>query len=469
MLVPVQAMLKKIPLSAQLIVIMTVVSTFIGIVGAVIYIDRKTTSLEEKIALEIVEAGRRFQKDLTALTAVTPPIVRKKLTFLAVFPYVKCAELVEDKKAKGAWPIPVCKPILKKFETRPVSFVINETQQLIFHIDETYIANAVKTERDTFISIIIFMLVVLSVIIIGFIIMAVTTPFHIISRNLAVDDDGIVRPVPVIGGVEFRSFINAYNGLVDDVIAKTKEVTAWRSRIKNELEQADAVQALLVPPQLSQPGIDARAVSLRELSGDFHEIFTHEDGRRTMILGDVAGKGIYAAMMLAQTLTAFRASVHHDRLTDVLVELNTLIEDRFPDGLFVALTLVRTTPDGKTAEVLVTGNPDAVWISHNGDMQTHASVGPAIGVLPPMIYAMHEAVTVNLEEGSLFIFSDGISDLIIGEDGQGFADDAEMLSYLKALEADHGDNALDQLMAVVETYEQIDDVTITRISYQPSA
>lgn len=458
-------MLKKTPLSAQLIVIITVVSTLIGVVGAMIYIDRKTTSLQEKIALEIVEAGTRFQKDLTVLPQVSPNSVRKKLAFIAVFPYVKCAELLENNKAKGAWPIPICKPILKKFDTRPVTFDINEQRQLIFHIDNAYIDNAVKTERITFISIIAAMLIVLSLTIFGFIIFAVTNPFQIIARNLAVDDDGVVKPVPLVGGIEFRAFIKAYNELVDDVIAKTKEITAWRSRIKNELEQADAVQALLVPPKIRQSGIDARAVSLRELSGDFHEIFTHEDGRRTMILGDVAGKGIYAAMMLAQTLTAFRASVHHDRLTDVLVELNTLIEDRFPDGLFVALTLVRIAADGKSAELLVTGNPDAVWIARNGVMETYPSVGPAIGVLPPMIYAMHEPVSVNLDEGSLYIFSDGISDLIIGPDGKGFSDDTDMQAYLKTLERDFGDNALDHLMSVVDTYIQIDDVTITRLSY----
>ena len=220
---------------------------------------------------------------------------------------------------KGAWPIPVCKPILNKFETRPVTTAIDGTRNLVFHIDDNYITDAIATERVNFISIIAAMLGMLAIVMIGFMVLAVSTPFKTIARNLTADDDGIVKPVPLVGGIEFRSFITAYNNLVEDVIAKTKEVMAWRTRIQNELEQADQVQALLVPTEIRQTGIDARAVALRELSGDFHEVFTHDDGRRTMILGDVAGKGIYAAMMMAQTLTAFRASVHEDRLTDVLV------------------------------------------------------------------------------------------------------------------------------------------------------
>ena len=203
---------------------------------------------------------------------------------------------------------------------------------------------------------------------------------------------------------------------------------------------------------------------MRELSGDFHEVFTDDDGRRTMILGDVAGKGIYAAMMAAQTLTAFRAAVHKDNLTDVLVTLNTLIEDRFPAGLFVALTLVRLPSDGKSAELFVAGNPEAVWIPRHGAIKTYPSLGPVVGILPPATYAAHAPDTVDLTEGSLYIFTDGISDLIIGPERKGFADEAEMQSCLVELEKTHGDKALDHLIQLAKTYSQIDDITITRFS-----
>ena len=444
---------------------MMVVSSIVGVVGATIYVNQKTTRLQEAVALELVQAGLRFQKDLKDTASLNQPLVRKKLAFLSVFPYIKCAELKENGKPKGAWPIPVCKPILNKFETRPVTTAIDGTRNLVFHIDDNYITDAIVTERVTFISIIAAMLGMLAIIMIAFMVISVSAPFKTIARNLTADDDGIVKPVPLVGGIEFRSFITAYNNLVEDVIAKTKEVMAWRSRIQNELEQADQVQALLVPTEIRQKGIDARAVALRELSGDFHEVFTHDDGRRTMILGDVAGKGIYAAMMMAQTLTAFRASVHEDRLTDVLVKLNELIEDRFPDGLFVALTLLRITADGKSAELFVAGNPDALWIAHDGRTETFPSLGPAIGVLPPMIYAMHDPATVTLSEGALYIFSDGVSDLIIGEGGQTFENDDAMVNHLIAIEHNHGDKALDQLMEVVASHEQIDDITISRISF----
>ncbi|MGB2099463.1 MAG: PP2C family protein-serine/threonine phosphatase, partial [Candidatus Puniceispirillaceae bacterium] len=428
-----QGLLKKTPLSAKIVIILIVVSTLIGALGASIYVERKKTEVEEEIALELAQAGARIQKDLAETDRMTPAVIRKKLSFLSAFPYVKCAEFKMKGKPKGAWPIPLCGPMLKKLDTRPVITEVHGKNQLIFHVDRDFVANAIKTEQITFVLIMGTMLAVLSSILVGIMFIMVSMPFKTIAQNLAADEDGLVRPLSIVGGIEFRNFITAYNKLVDDVIAKTNEVTVWRTRIRNELKQADEVQTLLVPNEIRQSGIDARNIPLRELSGDFHEVFTDDDGCRTMILGDVAGKGIYAAMMAAQTLTAFRAAVHKDNLTDVLVTLNTLIEDRFPAGLFVALTLVRLPSDGKSAELFVAGNPEPIWISRHGAVETYPSLGPVIGVLPPMSYAELEPVIIDLTEGSLYIFTDGISDLIIGPERKGFADEAEMQSFLVEL------------------------------------
>lgn len=452
-----------VPLAGKLLALIVVISITISTAAASFYADYKTKQLEEEIALEIVEVGGRFQKELSNEGALTPPKIRKALAFLSVFPYVKCAEYVVDGKARGAWPIPICAPILKKNPTRPVDAKIGTSASLIFHIDRAHIETIIATERLVFLGIVSTMLGMIGLGVIVFMLHQVSRPFRHIAHHLEADEDGIVKAVPPKGGREFQRFINAYNQLVDDVIAKTAEVTAWRTRIRAELEQADAVQNLLVPEQIVTPMIDARAVSLRELSGDFHEVYNHADGRQTFILGDVAGKGIYAAMMLAQTLTAFRSAAEEYSLPKMLVKLNTLIEDRFPDGLFVALSLLRISADGQSAELFVTGNPDAVLITPDGRLTLYPSVGPAIGVLPPMIYEMQEAVDIDLTQGRLYLFSDGVSDLIVGPDGEGFDDDAALHEFLKTIDKAHGDNALDALMDAFKQYEQVDDVTIARV------
>lgn len=381
-----------------------------------------------------------------------------------MFSYVKCAEYIEKGAKKGAWPVPVCAPILKQTTTRPVVSSFDSTSSVVFHIDRKHIDTVIRTERLVFVAIILAIMVGLGFAVVLFMMNQVAQPFQHVAQYLEADAQGMVQAVPPKGGREFRQFITAYNRLVDDIAVKTAEVRTWRRRIKAELEQAESVQNLLVPEQIITPLIDARAVSLRELSGDFHEMFRHKDGRQTFILGDVAGKGIYAAMMLAQTLTAFRAAVEEASLPDLLVRLNTLIEDRFPDGLFVALTLLRISTDGRMAELFVAGNPDAVFITADGKVELFGSSGPAIGVLPPVIYGVHEAVQLDLTRGRLYLFSDGVSDLIIGENGEGFTDEDALYDYLKHIDGEYGDAALEAIMEACQKFEQMDDVTIARIT-----
>ena len=179
-----KGLLNKTPLSAKIVIILIGVSTLIGMSGASIYADRKQTKLEEEIALELAQAGARIQKDLAETDRLTPAVIRKKLSFLSVFPYVKCAEFSVNGKPKGAWPIPLCKPMLKKLNTQPVITEKHKDNQLIFHIDRDFVANAIKTEQITFMLIMGTMLSVLSSILIGIMFIMVSMPLRPLPKIL---------------------------------------------------------------------------------------------------------------------------------------------------------------------------------------------------------------------------------------------------------------------------------------------
>ena len=273
-----------------------------------------------------------------------------------------------------------------------------------------------------------------------------------------------------------EAMLASYSELIEkqnrEIKAKTEQINRWRTRIENELEQAATVQDLLVPKQIRTPFLDSRCEPLRELSGDFHEFARHDDGQITFISGDVAGKGIYAAIMLAQTLTAFRAWYNAPSLTEVAVNIVDMLDDRFPDGLFVALTLVRQSADQQTISVLNLGNPDALLIA-NADIDPQQavvqipSIGPAIGVLPSIIYAGLEASEHQLTGKKLYVFSDGILDINLGPDHQEFADGLEVAAYLTALDEKLQEKSLDQLIETVRANKQVDDVTIAWFSPEP--
>ena len=77
-----QGLLIKIPLSAKIVIILIVVSTLIGVLGASIYAERKKTQVEEEIALELAQAGARIQKDLAETDRLNRSNRKNYLSFL---------------------------------------------------------------------------------------------------------------------------------------------------------------------------------------------------------------------------------------------------------------------------------------------------------------------------------------------------------------------------------------------------
>lgn len=271
-----------------------------------------------------------------------------------------------------------------------------------------------------------------------------------------------------------EAMLASYSQLIEkqnrEIKAKTEQINIWRTRIQNELDQAATVQDLLVPGQILTPHIDSRCAPVQELSGDFHDLVIHDDGRITFISGDVAGKGIYAAIMLAQTLTAFRANAASSSLTGLVSSVVEMLENRFPDGLFVALTLVRLAADKKSAEVLNLGNPDVLLLGDDGVEEAVASVGPAIGFLPAEIYSDLQVTHCCLENRRLFVFTDGLTDIvadIAANAGSPENGDADIVAFIGG-GGDVRDRAvLDRLMANVGNIKRSDDVTVACFSPTP--
>lgn len=97
-------------------------------------------------------------------------------------------------------------------------------------------------------------------------------------------------------------------------ISKLQETTAARQRLESELDIAGQIQRDMVPRVeiLQQTGrpyeLSALLQPARQVGGDFYDFFPLEDQRLCLIIGDVAGKGVPAALLMARTVTLIRAS-----------------------------------------------------------------------------------------------------------------------------------------------------------------
>jgi sigma-B regulation protein RsbU (phosphoserine phosphatase) len=174
------------------------------------------------------------------------------------------------------------------------------------------------------------------------------------------------------------------------------------------------VQQHLFPRHLPRvPGWDWAAVCrpARTVAGDYHDLFEVAPGQVAVALGDVSGKGLGPALIMASLHALVRSRLPH-RLADLpglVTEIDRYLLTVTPDDLFVTLFLgVLDVRTGRLRYVNA-GHP-APFVVHerNGEAERLSAGGTVLGILPGSSYKEGE---VSLRGGSvLALFSDGVSE-----------------------------------------------------------
>ena len=190
-----------------------------------------------------------------------------------------------------------------------------------------------------------------------------------------------------------------------------RERDALAAELNSELELAREIQASLLPKEQDNLPVHGINISAKELSGDFYDFFKLDDGRILFNLGDVSGKGMHAAMLMAKTSSLFRClgkKIHHP--AELLKIINNELCETNIRGMFV--TMVAGIYDTSSREITLVnaGNPPAILYNPNAKekkIQLIAADSPPIGIIPEKEY---EETTIKLSKGHLYVFSDGITE-----------------------------------------------------------
>jgi len=197
--------------------------------------------------------------------------------------------------------------------------------------------------------------------------------------------------------------------------AQMTQALVEQERMRRELDLAREIQRDLLP---AQPAADFPVqglnLSAMEVSGDFYDFFTLADGRIAWGLGDVSGKGMNAAMLMAKTISLFRClgKAEHDP-SQLLAVLNDEIAETASRGMFV--TMVAGVFDPKSGEVVFAnaGHQPPLLRSGFGRYRELEESSPPLGIMPGMVYAGQR---IQLEGGRLYVFTDGVTE---GKTGDG--------------------------------------------------
>jgi sigma-B regulation protein RsbU (phosphoserine phosphatase) len=199
--------------------------------------------------------------------------------------------------------------------------------------------------------------------------------------------------------------------------ARLYQVAVEKGRMEQELQMARAVQASLLPDQTPQfPGWEfaARWQPAREVSGDFYDFVPTHRGPLALVIADVVGKGMPAALFMALSRTIVRASVGDSpSLAESMARANRLVCADAAEGMFVTAFCALLSPEtGEVTYVNAGHNPPLLCKQGDGGegepLTELRPTGMALGVLEDSPF---EQRRLHLEPGDfLLLYTDGVPD-----------------------------------------------------------
>jgi anti-sigma regulatory factor (Ser/Thr protein kinase) len=160
-------------------------------------------------------------------------------------------------------------------------------------------------------------------------------------------------------------------------------------------------------PELEDWQITYHYQPAREVGGDFYDFLRLEDGRVGLVIGDVSGKGMAAALVMAHTQSVLRAVARRGGITpgQVLHEANELMYAYIPPTMFVTCFYgVLDTKSGRL--VYANAGHNLPCEQHDRQVDELRARGMPLGLMPGMHYEEEEAALAAGD--GLFLYSDGL-------------------------------------------------------------
>ena len=197
--------------------------------------------------------------------------------------------------------------------------------------------------------------------------------------------------------------------------AKLYQEVAEKERMKKELEIAHRLQTSLLPdnpPQIKGYQIGAMSVPATEVGGDFYDFIDVAEGKIGLVIGDVAGKGLPAALFMAVSRSFLRAeAIGNLEAKTVMERTNRLVSEAAREGMFVTAFYAILDIPGKRLRLSNAGhNPPLLFHSNTGECEELRIGGIALGAFSDAQFQEKEII---LRKGDIVVFyTDGVVEAI---------------------------------------------------------
>ena len=278
----------------------------------------------------------------------------------------------------------------------------------------------------------------------------------------------IAVPFILVNSIGFALIV-----VITKYMDKQKQLLQEKSRIDSELDTAKVIQLSLLPPINEEYpfvmgrhtfDIDSYIKPARKVGGDFYDFFFIDDDHFAFLIADVSGKGIAAAMFMANAKMTLENGIRDiDDLAEAVAKCNNSLCKNNDAQMFVTAWIGVLDLKTKKVNYVSAGHNPPVLIHDNTAEYIRIKNSFILGGMEDMMYKVNE---LQLESGDiLYLYTDGVSEatnkdeVLYGEERL-----QEVLNTLKDPSAHEVISAVDNgIKDFVQGYEQADDITMLAV------
>jgi phosphoserine phosphatase RsbU/P len=300
----------------------------------------------------------------------------------------------------------------------------------------------------------------------------ITRSVHDVYQGiLALQKGDLSHKIPVRRHDQLGLLAHSFNHMSASIERLLEEVVE-KKRLEQELEIAREVQATLFPKQLPHPpgmAVFGGCKAARTVSGDYYDFIVEDEAHLNIVAGDISGKGISAALLMANLQAAMRSQLlthkHEDpasvgqSLADVMTQLNRQVYLNSPPEKYATLFLSRYDANARCLWYCNAGHPPPIVLDTQGVRMLEAT-GTVVGLLPDATY---QAQCIDMVPGNvLAIFTDGVTEAVNGADEE--FGDKRLLDALQHARSAAPEAIWNHVLSRVDAWQgglpQHDDITL---------
>lgn len=178
--------------------------------------------------------------------------------------------------------------------------------------------------------------------------------------------------------------------------------------VQRELELARHIQESFLPRFAEEHPITGINLAARNVSGDFFDYYRLKDGRYSFNIGDVSGKGMDAALLMAKASSLYHCLAKTmESPAAIMSVLNEELAEHATRGMFVTMIGGCYDPTGARVVLANAGHVPAIRHHADGSFTLYESRSLPLGILPDQAF---EETGFSLEDASLYLYTDGLSE-----------------------------------------------------------